>query len=60
MKLIDMFRSAINKEIGKIKIRGFICRFMRNNARLQYVVHDLLRCKETPFSVFFIWFLMFS
>lgn len=52
MKLIDMFRSAINKEIGKIRITGFICRFMRNNARLQYVVRDLLRCKETPFSVF--------
>lgn len=59
MKLIDMFRSAINKEIGKIRTTGFICRFMRNNARLQYVVHDLLRCKETPFSVFSIWFLMF-
>ncbi|EFB31852.1 hypothetical protein HMPREF0971_01854 [Segatella oris F0302] len=55
-----MFRSTINKEIAKIRTRGFICRFMRNNARLQYVVHDLLRCKETPFSVFSIWFLMFS
>ena len=59
MKLIDMFRSAIKKEIGKIKIRGFICRFMRNNARLQYVVHDLLRCRGTPFPVSSIWFLMF-
>ena len=29
MKLIDMFRSAINKEIGKIRTTGFICRFMR-------------------------------
>ena len=52
MKLIDVFRSAINKEIGKIRTTGFIYRFMRNNARLQYVVYDLLRCKETPFSVF--------
>ena len=60
MKLIDMFKSAINKEIDKIRTTGFICRFMRNNARLQYVVRDLLRCKETPFSVFSICFLMFS
>lgn len=55
-----MFKSAINKEIDKIRTTGFICCFMRNNARLQYVVHDLLRCKGTPFPVFSIWFLMFS